>query len=100
VNLRQVVADLMDESPTKLGGHELEALPDKIRAAAEQLPWVDKAAVRLREHGHVISGDVFIVPRDQGQGDLVKRIERAADDLAKVDWRIYSLTVMPVSELD
>jgi cation diffusion facilitator family transporter len=98
VNLRQVVADLMDESPTKLGGKELEALPEKIRDAAEQLPWVKEAAVRLREHGHVISGDVFVVPRDEA--DLVARVERAADDLTKLDWRIYSLMVMPVSALD
>jgi cation diffusion facilitator family transporter len=98
VNLRQVVADLMDESPTKLGGQELEELPVTIRDAAERLPWVKEAAVRLREHGHVISGDVFVVPRDEA--DLVRRIERAADDLTKVDWRIYSLTVMPVSTLD
>jgi cation diffusion facilitator family transporter len=97
-NLRQVVADLMDESPTKLGGHELESLPERIRDAAERLPWVEKAAVRLREHGHVISGDVFIVPRDEAH--LVSRVEQAAGDLTKVDWRIYSLTVMPVSSLD
>jgi len=97
-NLRQVVADLMDESPTKLGSKELEALPEKIRDAAEQLPWVKEAAVRLREHGHVISGDVFVVPRDDA--DLVARVERAADDLTKIDWRIYSLMVMPVTTLD
>ncbi|MDB4890923.1 MAG: cation efflux protein, partial [Gemmatimonadetes bacterium] len=98
VNLRQVVADLMDEAPTKLGGTEMESLPDCVRRAAESLHWVKAAAVRLREHGHVIIGEVFVVPHDEL--DIVRRIEHAAEELARVDWRIYTLTVMPVSTLE
>ena len=98
VRLRQVVADLMDETPTEMGGLEMESLPRKLRDAAEQLPWVKKAAVRIRERGHVIAGEVFLVPRtDQ---DLVRRVEDAMETLSKVDWRIYTLTLMPISELD
>ncbi|MFL5604859.1 MAG: cation diffusion facilitator family transporter [Gemmatimonadaceae bacterium] len=98
INLRQVVADLMDETPTEMGGLEMESLPTKVRVAAEQLPWVEKAAVRLREQGHVIAGEVFIVPRTEQ--DLVKRVEETSDALCRLDWRIYSLTVMPVSDLE
>jgi cation diffusion facilitator family transporter len=97
INLRQVVADLMDESPTKLGGVEMDELPARIRSAAERLPWVEKAAVRLREQGHVIQGEVFVVPRSEA--GLVSRIEQASEELARLDWRIHSLTVMPVSAL-
>jgi cation diffusion facilitator family transporter len=98
VNLRQVVTDLMDESPTKLGETELESLPARMRDAAERLPWVEKAAVRLRESGHVIAGEVFVVPRVER--DLVANVEAASESLCALDWRIYSLTVMPVSRLD
>jgi cation diffusion facilitator family transporter len=98
VNLRQVVTDLMDESPTKLGETELENLPRRMRDAAERLPWVEKAAVRLRESGHVIAGEVFVVPRVEE--NLVANVEAASETLCGLDWRIYSLTVMPVSRLD
>lgn len=98
INLRQVVADLMDESPTKLGETELESLPRRVRDAAEGLPWVEKAAVRLRESGHVIAGEVFVVPRVEA--DLLANVEAASETLRGLDWRIYSLTVMPVSRLD
>jgi hypothetical protein len=54
--------------------------------------------VRLREHGHVIAGEVLIVPCDET--DLVGRIERATEMLTKMDWRIYTLTMMPVSRLE
>jgi divalent metal cation (Fe/Co/Zn/Cd) transporter len=98
VNLRQVVADLMDESPTAMGGLEMDDLPGRVRQAAEALPWVEKAAVRLREEGHVIAGEVFVVPRDDR--DLVARVEQASESLATVDWRIHSLVVMPVAGLE
>jgi cation diffusion facilitator family transporter len=96
-SLREVLADLMDETPTKLGGVEKEDLPRRIKRAAEELDWVDKAAVRLREQGHVLNGDVFVVPH----ADEVKvaQIEDASRTLAQIDWRIYNLTVMPVSAL-
>jgi cation diffusion facilitator family transporter len=97
-NLHQVLADLMDETPTKMGGKDLEELPRKIKDAAERMDWVEKAAVRLREQGHVLAGDVFVVPRVEK--DLVAHIEQAADDLLKLDWRLYGLTVMPVSSLE
>lgn len=98
MNVRQVVGDLMDESPTVIGKHDLEDLPRKVKDAAEGLDWVDRAAVRLREQGHVLTGDVFVVPRvERG---LVDRIERAAEELRKVDWRLHTLTVMPVSHID
>jgi cation diffusion facilitator family transporter len=96
-NLRQVIGDLMDEAPSKLGTHELESLPEQVKTAAERLDWVSQAAVRLREHGHVVTGEVFVVPRDGV--DVVARVAKAAADLRAVDWRLHSLTVMPVPTL-
>lgn len=109
-NLRQVIGDLMDESPTKLGAKELEELPRRIKDAAERYDWVERAAVRLREHGHLISGEVFVVPTRNGNGngdgtrggdgELVGRIDRASEELRKMDWRLYSLVVIPTGDLD
>jgi cation diffusion facilitator family transporter len=98
INLHQVVGDLMDEAPTKMGGREMDRLPDRVKACAEALPWVSQAAVRLHEQGHVISGEVFVVPREPSP--LVTLVEEASESLAKLDWRIYTLTVMPVSRLE
>jgi cation diffusion facilitator family transporter len=97
-NLREVLADLMDESPTKLGGLEIESLPQKIVKAAENLDWVKKASARFREQGHVLNGELFVVPK--GNKVKVSDIEDASRELSKLDWRIYTLTVMPVSALD
>jgi divalent metal cation (Fe/Co/Zn/Cd) transporter len=98
LNVKQVVGDLMDESPTEMGGRELEDLPRRLKEAAEALPWVARAGVRLRERGHAVGGDVFVVPRDQT--DLLARLDDAGERLRSLDWRLHGLTVIPVSRLD
>jgi cation diffusion facilitator family transporter len=97
-NLQQVIADLMDESPTVLGTTDLEPLPDKVKHAVERASWVDTAMVRLREHGHVITGEIYVVPRNAD--GLVMKIEELIADLKNIDWRLHALTIMPVRTLD
>ena len=97
-NLRQVIGDLMDEAPSQVGKRELEDLPGRIHHAAEQLAWVEAARVRLREHGHVITGEIFIVPR--ANTNLVDAIADAVQRLRSVDWRLHDLTMMPVPSRD
>jgi cation diffusion facilitator family transporter len=98
-NVRQVVGDLMDEAPTVMERRDLEQLPKRLAAEAGRLDWVDQAAVRLREQGRVLTGQVFVVP-NPGTDDLVRRVETAAEELGKMDWRLHGLVVTPVSHLE
>jgi len=98
-NIRQVVGDLMDEAPTVMDQRELEALPDRLRDTARQLPWVQSAAVRLREQGRLLSGEVFVVPRAE-TADLPHQLEEATRELSNLDWRLHGLLVVPVSQLN
>jgi cation diffusion facilitator family transporter len=96
-NLTQAFSDLMDAAPRPVGSGELDPLPARLTRALEELDWVERAAVRLREEGHVLAGEAFVVPR--GRGDLTANIERAIEQLKKFDWRLYDLTIMPVTAL-
>jgi cation diffusion facilitator family transporter len=101
-NIRQVIGDMMDESPTKLGERKLEPLPIRLRAEVRQIPWVKDAAVRLREHGHTVTGEVFVVPREDALSaeQLLVETERTAARLQRADWRLHGLMVVPVRELE
>lgn len=103
-NLRQVIADLMDESPTVLGrSRTLEALPERLREAAQALEWVESAGVRLRDQGRLLTGEVFVVPRDGAAMSAKELLARAVDvchRLSKQDWRLHGISVVPVSKLD
>jgi hypothetical protein len=93
-----VVGDLMDEAPSVIGTRELEDLPERVKQCAERQAWVERAAVRLREHGHLITGDVIVVARNEDH--LVRKIEDLIADVHEIDWRLHAITVMPVSALD
>jgi len=96
-NLSQAFSDLMDAAPRPVGSDKLDPLPDKLKRALEELDWVEAAAVRLREEGHVLAGEGFVVPR--GHADLTAKIEQAVGKLKELDWRLYDLTIMPVRAL-
>lgn len=96
-NLSQVVTDLMDEIPTRVGDDEPDPLTAEVRNALEAMPWIRRAEVRLREEGHVFTGEGFVVVRDES--GLIDRIEEAARMIEEMDWRVYDFTVVPVREL-
>ena len=98
-SVRLVIGDLMDESPTTREGDELESLPLRLRRAAEEIEWVKQAAVRLREHGHAVTGEVFLVPRDHVDG-VVDRLAPAGDRLRQMDWRLHDLVIVLAPDLD
>ena len=102
-NVRQVIGDLMDEAPTKLGKRDLEELPDKVIAVARGLPWVHDAGARLREHGHAVTGEIFVVPRPDTGMDaaaLLRATEDAARRIGDVDWRLHGIAVVPLAALE
>jgi cation diffusion facilitator family transporter len=97
LNLRLVIGDLMDESPSKMGTHELEAITDRVRGAVEQMDGVADAAARLREHGRVLTGELYVVL--ENDGGVADRVDRIARDVHEIDWRLHEITVMPVKTI-
>jgi hypothetical protein len=73
-------------------------LLERIEETLCDLDWVQDAQARLREEGHVFTGEALVIPRDED--DLVARLEGAARLLAELDWRFYDVVVVPVSSLD
>ena len=97
-NLATAVNDLVDKAPRRVDQHSLDPLHEEMRQLLSQKPWVDKAAVMLREEGHLLTGQVYIVPRTAE--NLVERIDDAVKELTALDWRLYDLAVMPVKRLE
>jgi cation diffusion facilitator family transporter len=95
-NLRRVVAELMDRRPTEVDG-EVSDVGERVRAALLECDWVSEAAVRLREEGHVFTGEAFVILAGEGTAeDTVRWVEEAADIALGVDWRIHDMVVSPV----
>jgi divalent metal cation (Fe/Co/Zn/Cd) transporter len=94
-SLRVAVVDLVDRRPQKADRSGWERLPDEVRDLLRRMDWVEDAEVRMREEGHILLGEAFVVPRP-GTEDLVGKVRRAAEEAEALDWRVHELVVMPV----
>ncbi len=97
-NLKQVILDLMDESPRTVDRSQLSDIPDRVRKRLKMLPWVKDAAVRMREEGRVYFGEAFVVVSDER--DLPQKLYDATKKCIELDWRIHDLVIMPVTSLE
>jgi hypothetical protein len=79
-NLRNSVAQLMNKRPSDIETQEKDPVLDKVQEALERLDWVERARVRLREDGDVLTGEAFLVLRDGRNGhDLLDRLDQAQE---------------------
>ena len=97
-DLRNSIAQLMNRTPTSVDGKEDDPVPAKIEEELQRLSWVKKARARLREDGDVLTGEIFVVPRDEQS--LMDRLQQATDVAHRVDWRLYDVNVVPVRSLE
>jgi cation diffusion facilitator family transporter len=98
INMRLVIADLMDESPSRLGSRDLEDIAAKLQSRIEAAGLAARVGARLREHGRAVTGELFVVLGDGA--DPTVQIARIVDAARDVDWRLHDLVVMPVPRLD
>lgn len=95
---RAAMADLLDARPRRLDESGVHALVEDVRSVVAGLEWVDVAAVRMRELGHVMSVSVLAVPRDEA--DLLARVEDAVARIVDLDWKLQDVVVSVVRELE
>ena len=90
--------DILDGRPRRDDEKGVHPLVGDVRDTVAGLDWVDHAAVRMRELGHVLAVEVLAVPRDDD--DLVHRIEDAVTRIRELDWKLQDVIVTVVRELD
>lgn len=95
-NVRTAVGDLMDQSPTELDGSGPDGIADVLRGRLQELPWVERADLRLRDEDYVVSGEAYVVPRDTA--DLLARLEEAEQAIAEAHWRSCDIVVVPLTD--
>lgn len=97
-NVREAAGNLISRRPHVTADRKPERIIEELEHLLEEQPWVERAAVRLREEGHVFSGEAFVVPRSEEQ--LVRHLADAQALLQRYDWRIYEVVVTAVEKLD
>lgn len=99
VHLKGSLAALMDQRPTEVGSEREAEIVTQLCHKLESLNWVAEADVRLREVGDLYSGEAYLVPRPNLNGDLVDKVREASRIVENLDWRIHDIVIMPVPSL-
>jgi divalent metal cation (Fe/Co/Zn/Cd) transporter len=90
-NIGVAIGDLIERSPMKTDQSGPEPLAEALRQRVEELDWVARAEVRLRESGHVFFGEVFVTPIGR-RDDLPSKIRDAVDIARAINWRLHDVT--------
>ena len=89
--LRQTTSDLLDRRPVLLADGSQDPLLEQLEQKLCGMEWVSTAAVRLREEGHTLRGEAFVVP--VSDDNLTHNIDQAARALTDHHWRIHEVIV-------
>lgn len=91
LNLITVIDDLMDRAPKSVDHKHYLDLPEKILTAVSEQSAVQCVEVRLREQGHVLNGDLFVV--SSTPENLIIQREQIIEQVKALDWRLHETTV-------
>ncbi|GER23083.1 cobalt transporter [Zafaria cholistanensis] len=97
-NMGAAITDLMDTRATTFDSSGPHPLVDRIDGHLRSLPWVLEAGSRVRDQGHVLHVESFIVPRDERVPSL-ESLEAARDACVGLDWKIQDIVLVPVAAL-
>ncbi|MFB7884082.1 cation diffusion facilitator family transporter [Microbacterium sp. NPDC056057] len=91
-NARAATLDLIDQRARTHDDKHPHPLIDRIVAGLEQEPWIDRAAVRMRDMGQVFHVEAFVVPRRHKVA--VDDIERAREMVSELDWKMQDVSIV------
>lgn len=97
-HVRKAMLELMDQRPTEVMSDKPLDLEKTITDALMQEPDIHDVEARLREEGHLVGGELFIV-FDPTQTEVARRAQQIIGKAAALDWRLYDLIVMPVEKI-
>lgn len=97
-NMRGAITDLMDTAATTFDNSKRHPLTFQIDDLLSHLSWVSEAGARVRDQGHVLHVEAFVVPTNARRVSLEKLTD-ARDRCIDLDWRIQDIVVVPVDEL-
>lgn len=96
-NLRMAVRDLSDTRAVTLEG-EPHPLIEESAHTARAADWVEDAASRVRDQGHVFHAEIFVVPR-AGHSPTLEELEAVGKEVSELDWKLRDVSVIPASRV-
>ena len=91
------MADLMEQVPKTMDDRSLHPLLGRLAQTFMEEEWIEQVEIRVREHGLVFFGDIFIVPKTEE--NIIENIQKVYEKARDLDWKIQDLVIHPVKTL-
>ncbi len=88
--------DLMDGEARTHDDQATHPLVNAVLTAARGPAWVGEAGVRVRDQGHLLHAEVFVVPVAPVE---VADVEALAATIRDLDWKLHDVVVVPVTRV-
>lgn len=93
--LVDAVRSLVDARPSTYDGKRPDPIVGRIEEELRSLRWVRDAGVRVRDEGHVLHAECFLVP-EPGEEPTLERLDEARRRVRRLDWRLEDAVIAPV----
>lgn len=97
-NMRAAITDLMDAAATTFDDGRVHPLTGEIDELLRSLPWTQEVGSRVRDQGHVLHVESFVVPR-RGRTRKLADLIAARDACIDLDWKVQDIVIVPIDEL-
>ena len=97
-NVRNAIAGLTDVRARTYDDSAVHPVISQLEEAASAQPWVRSARARVRELGHVLHAEMFVIPVD-GQAATLDRLTALHRELRDVDPVVEDVVIAPVTTM-
>ena len=97
-NLRIAVLDLMDEQARTYDGKRPHPLAGQLNSLVDARQWVARVGCRVRDQGHELQAEVFVVPHE-GHALELAELEQLTQDCRELDWKLQDVVLIPVADI-
>jgi cation diffusion facilitator family transporter len=97
-NMKGAVGALMDMRARTYDESAPHPAGAQVDEYLRSLPWVADAESRVRDEGHVLHIESFVVPEGNRHPSL-EDLEKAREGCARLDWKVQDMVLVPVSQL-
>lgn len=96
-NLRYALRGLMDGRARTFDNEHTHPLVEQVEEVLQAVPWAAEARSRVRDVGHLLHVEAFVVARDGAAS--ADQLEQLSAHLKDLDWKIDEAVVMLVKQI-
>jgi divalent metal cation (Fe/Co/Zn/Cd) transporter len=91
VHTKESLCELINQAPKAINAKYIDPLINKVKLLVKKEIWVESVLVRFREEGHVLFGEIFIVPNRNVSPKQVRLLQQK---IKNIHWRLHDVVIM------